>query len=37
MGASRAFVGGYSPEANALYQSVMGATHERDEAWLKKW
>jgi ribosomal protein S18 acetylase RimI-like enzyme len=37
MGAATAFVGGYSPAANALYQSVMGPDHELDEAWIKKW
>lgn len=28
MGATLAFVGGYSPEANALYRAVMGSDHE---------
>jgi mycothiol synthase len=37
MGATRAFVGGYSPEANALYQSVMGPDHELYEPWVKEW
>jgi ribosomal protein S18 acetylase RimI-like enzyme len=35
MGALTAFVGGYSPAANALYQSVMGADRELDEPWVK--
>ena len=35
MEAIDAFVGGYSKEANALYQSVMGNDHEKSEAWLK--
>ena len=34
MGAITAFVGGYSPEANALYRSVMGPDHELDEPWV---
>lgn len=37
MGATIAFVNGYSPRANALYQSVMGADHELYEPWLKEW
>ena len=37
MGAITAFVGGYSPAANALYQSVMGSDHELDEPWVKEW
>jgi mycothiol synthase len=37
MGATRAFVGGYSPEANALYRSVMGGEHELSEPWVKEW
>ncbi len=37
MGATRAFVGGYSPQANALYQSVMGPAHETYERWEKAW
>ena len=37
MGATTAFVGGYSPEANALYRSVMGPEHELDEPWVKVW
>jgi ribosomal protein S18 acetylase RimI-like enzyme len=35
MGAIIAFVGGYSPEANALYRSVMGPDHDLDEPWVK--
>jgi ribosomal protein S18 acetylase RimI-like enzyme len=34
MGATTAFVGGYSPAANALYRSVMGADYELYEPWL---
>lgn len=37
MGATRAFVGGFSPAANALYASVMGPEHELYEPWVKKW
>jgi mycothiol synthase len=37
MGATRAFVGGYSEAANALYQSVMGVDHELYEVWVKEW
>ncbi len=37
MGATRAFVGGYSAAANALYRSVMGPAHELDEPWVKEW
>lgn len=37
MGATRAFVGGYSQAANALYRSVMGPDHELDEPWVKEW
>jgi ribosomal protein S18 acetylase RimI-like enzyme len=37
MGATLAFVGGYSTEANGLYQSVMGLEHELDEPWAKEW
>jgi hypothetical protein len=32
-----AFVGGYSPAANALYESVMGPDHELDEPWTRQW
>lgn len=37
MGATRAFVGGYSPQANALYGAVMGPEHELCEVWDKEW
>jgi ribosomal protein S18 acetylase RimI-like enzyme len=37
MGATRAFVGGHSAAANALYRSVMGAEHELYEVWVKEW
>lgn len=37
MGALYAFVGGYSPAANALYGSVMGDDCILDEPWIKKW
>ncbi len=37
LGCTRAFVGGYSPEANALYTSVMGPGHELSEPWVKEW
>ena len=37
MGATRAFVGGYSAPANALYGSVMGPEHELSEPWIKEW
>ena len=36
MGATRAFVGGYSQAANALYRSVIGPEHELDEVWVKE-
>ena len=32
-----ALVGGYSPEANGLYRSVMGPDHELNEPWIKEW
>jgi len=35
MGAMIAFVGGYSPEANALYASVMGGDFDLSEPWSK--
>jgi GNAT superfamily N-acetyltransferase len=34
MGATTAFVGGYSPQANALYGSVMGSDFELSEPWI---
>jgi ribosomal protein S18 acetylase RimI-like enzyme len=37
MGATRAFVGGYSLAANALYRSVMGPQKELYEVWVKEW
>jgi mycothiol synthase len=37
MGATIAFVGGYSSEANALYRSVMGPEYDLDEPWVKEW
>lgn len=37
LGCTRAFVGGYSPAANALYTSVMGPEHELSEPWVKEW
>jgi mycothiol synthase len=37
LGATLAFVSGYSPAANALYQSVIGPDHEPYEPWVKRW
>jgi ribosomal protein S18 acetylase RimI-like enzyme len=37
MGATRAFVGGFSAEANALYRSVMGPEHDLYEPWVKEY
>ena len=37
MGATTAFVGGYSVAANALYRSVMGPDRELCEPWVKEW
>lgn len=37
LGATIAFVGGYSTAANALYSSVMGPDHDLDEPWVKDW
>ncbi len=37
LGATLAFVGGYSPAANALYTSVMGNDHELSEPWVRAW
>ena len=37
MGAVWAFVGGYSPAANALYTSVMGEDCELNEPWVREW
>jgi mycothiol synthase len=36
LGATRAFVGGYTPGANALYASVLSAEHDRSEQWVKQ-
>jgi GNAT superfamily N-acetyltransferase len=35
MGATRAFVGGFAPGANALYASVLSPAHDRSEQWRK--
>jgi len=37
MGATRAFVGGHSAAANALYRSVIGPEYELYEVWVKEW
>jgi ribosomal protein S18 acetylase RimI-like enzyme len=37
MGATVAFVSGYSPAANALYQSVMGNDYEVYAPWVRQW
>jgi len=37
MGATTAFVGGYSQAANSLYQSVFGPDHELSEPWVREW
>lgn len=37
MGATTAFVSGYSVRANALYRSVMGDDHDLYEPWEKEW
>ncbi|OGO08389.1 MAG: hypothetical protein A3K46_06395 [Chloroflexi bacterium RBG_13_60_9] len=37
MGATLAFVSGFSQEANALYRSVMGDACELNEPWKKEW
>jgi ribosomal protein S18 acetylase RimI-like enzyme len=37
IGATVAFVSGYSPAANALYQSVMGNDYELYEPWMTRW
>jgi GNAT superfamily N-acetyltransferase len=36
MGATRAFVSGFSPAANALYASVLSSEHDRSEQWIKQ-
>jgi len=37
MGATLAFVGGHSSEANRLYRSIVGPEHELNEPWLRTW
>ncbi len=37
MGATRAFVSGYTPAANALYASVLSPVHDLSEVWTKTW
>jgi ribosomal protein S18 acetylase RimI-like enzyme len=37
MGATRAFVCGYSDEANALYRSAMGPEYDLVDRWKKEW
>lgn len=37
MGATVAFVGGYSVAANALYRSVMGSDHDLMQPWVREW
>jgi mycothiol synthase len=37
MGATVAFVSGFSPAANALYRSVMGNDYELYEPWIRQW
>ncbi len=37
MGATLAFVGGFSAAANALYRSALGPEHELYEPWVKEW
>ena len=37
IGATVAFVSGYSPAANALYQSVMGNDYELYQPWFRRW
>jgi mycothiol synthase len=37
MGATLAFVSGYSSAANALYRSVMGDDYELSEPWVRQW
>ena len=36
LGATRAFVGGYEPGANALYASVLSADHDLSQQWVKE-
>jgi mycothiol synthase len=37
LGATMAFVGGYAPQAHALYSSVMGRKYALSERWVKEW
>lgn len=37
IGATRAFVGGHTPAANALYRSIMGPESSLYEVWVKEW
>jgi len=37
MGATRAFVGGFTAGANALYSSTLSSEHDLLEQWIKKW
>jgi GNAT superfamily N-acetyltransferase len=37
IGATAAFVSGYSTAANALYRSVMGPDHQLYQPWVKRW
>ncbi len=37
LGATLAFVGGYSPEANGLYSTLFGPEHDCSEEWKKSW
>jgi GNAT superfamily N-acetyltransferase len=37
MGATRAFVGGYEPAANALYASTLSPEHDEYQQWIKRW
>jgi ribosomal protein S18 acetylase RimI-like enzyme len=37
MGATRVFVSGFGPGANALYASVLSNAHDRSEQWIKTW
>lgn len=37
LGATRAFVSGFEPGANALYSSTLSPIHDRLQQWTKKW
>jgi len=37
LGATRAFVSGHEPGANALYASTLSTEHDLSEQWVKKW